>query len=78
MNLSPDNFICNEDYLSTLKTLILLVKDCKIYMGDDRCIYIILSKLGSAYYVFLSTFYATREALGGAYQALTLESFVIL
>jgi hypothetical protein len=28
----------------------------------------ILSKLGSAYFVFLSTFYATIEALGSAYK----------
>jgi hypothetical protein len=40
-----------------------------------QCIYVILAKLGSAYYVFVSTFYATREALGGSYQAPTLESF---
>jgi hypothetical protein len=37
--------------------------------------YLILSKLGSAYSVFVSTFYAMREVLGKAYQKLTLESF---
>jgi hypothetical protein len=44
-------------------------------MEEDRCIYLILSKLGSAYSVFISTFYAMREALGKAYQKPTLESF---
>jgi hypothetical protein len=44
-------------------------------MEDECCIYLILSKLGSAYYVFVSTFYAMREALGEeAYEKPTLES----
>ena len=37
--------------------------------------YLILSKLGSAYSVFVSTFYAMREVLGKAYEKSTLESF---
>jgi hypothetical protein len=44
-------------------------------MEEERCIYLIPSKLGSAYYVFVSTFYAMREALGKAYEKPTLESF---
>jgi hypothetical protein len=44
-------------------------------LEEERCIYIILAKLGSAYSMFVSTFYATREALGTSYQKLTLESF---
>ena len=44
-------------------------------MKEPRCIYLILSKLGSAYSVFVSTFYAMKEALGDAYVAPTLESF---
>jgi hypothetical protein len=44
-------------------------------MEEECCIYIILSKLGSAYYVFVSTFYAMREDLGKAYKKPTLESF---
>ena len=45
-------------------------------MEEERCIYLILSKLGSAYSVFVSTFYAMREALGEeAYETPTLESF---
>jgi hypothetical protein len=75
MNLNPNDFPCIEDYLSKFKTLRLLLKECKIDMKDDRCIYVILAKLGSAYSIFVSTFYATREALGGSYQAPTLESF---
>jgi hypothetical protein len=44
-------------------------------MDEDRCIYLIISKLGSAYFVFVSTFYAMKEDLRIAYQKLTLESF---
>jgi hypothetical protein len=44
-------------------------------MKEPRCIYLILSKLGSAYSVFVSTFYAMKEALGEAYVQPTLESF---
>jgi hypothetical protein len=44
-------------------------------LKEDRCIYIILSKLGSEYFVFVSTFYATREALESAYQNPSLVLF---
>jgi hypothetical protein len=75
MTLSPNDFPCIEDYLSKFKTLRLSVQDCKIDPKDDRCIYVILAKLGSEYFVFVSTFYATKETLGKAYQAPTLQSF---
>jgi hypothetical protein len=44
-------------------------------MEEEFCIYIILSKLGSAYFVFVSTFYAMRQALGKNYKKPSLESF---
>jgi hypothetical protein len=46
-------------------------------MEEESCIYIILSNLGSAYSMFVSTFYAMREALGKAYQKPTLEYFCV-
>jgi hypothetical protein len=56
------------------KTLKILCEECKIKMEDERCIYLILSKLGSAYSVCVSTFYAMRESLGEeAYEKPTLE-----
>ena len=49
---------------------------CKVKLEEECCIYIILSKLGSAYSMYVSTFYAMREALGEeAYEKPTLESF---
>jgi hypothetical protein len=77
MNLSPNDFSCIEDYLYKFKTLRLLCIDCKIDLKEDRCIYIILSMLGGAYYFFVSTFYALRDALASAYKDPTLESFVM-
>jgi hypothetical protein len=44
-------------------------------MEEECCIYIILSNLCSAYSVFVSTFYAMREALGNSYQKPNIESF---
>jgi hypothetical protein len=75
LTLSPSNFSCLADYLSNFKTLRILCEECKIKMEGECCIYIILSKLGSAYSVFVSTCYAMREALGKAYEKPTLESF---
>jgi hypothetical protein len=44
-------------------------------MEEECCIYLILSKLGSAYSVFVYIFYSMREALGKDYQKPTLEFF---
>jgi hypothetical protein len=71
LTLSPSDFYCIEDYLSKFKTLRILCEECKIKMDEEHCIYLILSKLGSAY----SMFYAMKEALGTTYQKPTLESF---
>jgi hypothetical protein len=72
LTLSPNVFSCIEDYLSKFKTLRILSEECNINLEEERCIYIIISKLGSAYSVFLSTFYAMREALEKSYQKPTL------
>jgi hypothetical protein len=75
LTLNPSDFSCIGDYLSKFKTLIILCEECEIKMEEECCIYLILSKLGSAYSVFVSTFYAMREALGKSYKKPTLESF---
>ena len=71
--LSPNDFSFLGDYLSRFKTLGILCEECMIKMEEERCIYLILSKLGSAYSVFVSTFYAMQEAIGEAYQKPSLE-----
>ena len=52
--LNPSDFSCIHDYLSKYKTLRLVYEECKINKEDKQCIYHIISKLGPAYYVFLS------------------------
>jgi hypothetical protein len=44
-------------------------------MKEENCIYLILSKLGSAYSMFVSTFYAMKEVVGKSYVEPTLEYF---
>jgi hypothetical protein len=75
LTLIPSDFSCLGYYLSKFKTLRILCEECKIKMEEEHCIYLIPSKLGSASSVFVSTFYAMREALGKAYEKPTLESF---
>jgi hypothetical protein len=75
LTLSPSDFSFLGDNLSNFKTLRILCEECKIKMEEERCIYVIISKIGSAYSVFVSTFYAMREALGKSYENPTLESF---
>ena len=78
LNLSQNDFSCIEYYLSKFKTLRILCEECNIKLEEERCIYIIIFKLGSTYFVFVSTFYAMREALGKAYEKPTLESFKLI
>ena len=76
LSLNPNDFSCIQDYLSKYKTLRLLCAECKIKKEDKQCIYHILSKLGPAYSVFVSTFYSMKESLPAAsYQEPSLESF---
>jgi hypothetical protein len=55
LTLIPSYFSCLGDYLSKFKTIRNLCEECKIVMKEERCIYLILSKLGSAYSMFLSS-----------------------
>jgi hypothetical protein len=75
MTLSPNDFPCIEDYLSKFKKLRFLCIECQLELKEDRCIYVILSKLGGAYSVFVSTFYATRKSLRSAYKEPSLVLF---
>jgi len=44
-------------------------------MEDERCIYVILVNLGSAYFFFVSIFHFTRKLLWASYTPLSLENF---
>ena len=68
-------FLALETIYLSLKHSYFYVIECNIKMEEQRGIYLILSKLGSAYFVFVSTFYAMKVALGKAFVKPTLESF---
>jgi hypothetical protein len=75
ISLNKNDLCCIECYLSKFKTLGILLKDCKIKMKDNLCVYAIISKLGSGYSVFISTFHSTRDALGDFYTPPSLKYF---
>ena len=57
---SPSNFESLEGFFTKFKSLVLMLKQCGIHKGYYQLILSILSKLGSDYSVFVSTFHATR------------------
>ena len=74
ISLNPNDFPCIQDYLSKHKTIRLLCVECNMKKEDKQCIYHILSKLGPAYSIFVSTFYSMKESLTVAsYQEPSLE-----
>eukprot|EP00253_Pinus_taeda_P027041 PITA_27041 len=78
LTLDPNNFSCIEDFLSKFKTLRYLLEGVKIKKEDSNLIYFILTKLGPAYSVFVSTFHSTREAFicqRKDYKAPSFDSF---
>jgi hypothetical protein len=75
LTLSPSDFSCIKDYLSKFKTLKTLCEECKIMIETDCCIYLILSKIGSPYSMFVSTFYSMQRTLGTSYKKPSLENF---
>eukprot|EP00253_Pinus_taeda_P009176 PITA_09176 len=78
LTLDPNNFSCIEDFLSKFKTFRYLLEGVKVKKEDSNLIYSILTKLGPAYSVFVSTFHSTREAFicqGTDYKVPSFDSF---
>jgi hypothetical protein len=75
MMLSPNDFPSIEYYLSQFKKLRLVYIECQLDISEYRCIYVIISNLGSAYSIYLSTFYDTREDLGSVDKKPSFQSF---
>ncbi|WP_044909373.1 hypothetical protein, partial [[Clostridium] innocuum] len=64
-----------QDFFSKFNTIRLELSSCGIVKGDEQLIFSILSKLGPDYSIFVSTFYATMDALGSAYKLPSLDEF---
>jgi hypothetical protein len=75
LTLSPNDISSIEDYMSKFKKIINLCEECKIKIEEYHFMCLIIYKLGSAYSVFVSTFYDMQEALGTTYQKPNLENF---
>ena len=55
-----------QDFFSKLNSIRMELSNCGITKDDEQLILSILSKLGPEYSIFVSTFYATMDALGSA------------
>eukprot|EP00253_Pinus_taeda_P028273 PITA_28273 len=78
LTFDPNNFSCIEDFLSKFKTIKLLLEGVKVKKEDSALINCILTKLGPAYSVFVSTFHSTREAFisqGHDYKPPSFDAF---
>ena len=78
LTFDPNNFSYIEDFLSKFKTLRLLLEGCKVKKEDGSLIYCILYKIGPAYFVFVSAFHSTREAIissGTTYKNPSFDAF---
>lgn len=62
-SLVPDKHASIEDYLSKFRSLVSQLKERRNTKSDNKCIFLILSKLKGAYQIF-SSFYSTMDALG--------------
>ena len=63
------------NFITKLKSLRLQLKQWGIEKEHEQLILSILSKLSSKYYVFVSTFYATKGALGTPFTMPSLDDF---
>jgi len=78
LTLDPNNFSCIEYFFSKFKTLRLLLEVVKVKKEDGSLIYSILTKLGLAYSMFVSTFHSTIEAFisqGQDYKSPSFDAF---
>lgn len=75
IGLYPCNFDTIQDFFTTLKALRLQLEECGIEKKDSQLILSILSKFGPTYFVLVSTFYATKSALGNNYIMSSLDEF---
>ena len=65
-----------QDFFSKFNSIKLEVFNCGITKDDEKLILSILSKLGPEYSIFISTFYATMDALGSANKMPSLDEFL--
>lgn len=75
ISLSPGHFNTIQDFFTKLKSLRLQLKECGIEKKDEQMILSVFSELSSKYFMFFSTFYATKGALGTQFTMQSLDDF---
>lgn len=63
MGINPNDFSCNEDFLSMFKKLRLLRLDCRIQKDNDQQKNNLLYNLGNVYFIFYPPFTLPRKIL---------------
>ena len=76
IGLSPCDFDNIQDFFLKFNSIRLELSNCGITKDDEQLILPILSELGHEYSIFVSTFYATMDALGSAYKMPSLDEFL--
>ena len=60
--LQPSNFEYIQQFFTKYKSLVLQCKQCGLERKDEQLVLSLLSKLGSKYSVFVSTFHSERDS----------------
>ena len=60
ITLNPSSFESLQLYFTKFKALVLQLKQCGIEKKEEQLVLTILSRIGSNYSVFVSTFHATK------------------
>ena len=60
VSLIPSDFESFQVYFSKFKALVLQLKQCGTEKKYEQLVLFIISKLGPDYFVFVSTFHATK------------------
>jgi hypothetical protein len=60
ISLSPINFINLQEFFTKLKSLLVELNECGFMKEEEQLILSILSKLGPVYFVFVSSFQASK------------------
>ena len=63
ISLRLSEFETIKEFITKLKLLVLLLKQCGIEKKEEQLVIIILSKLGLKYLVFVPTFHSTKLAI---------------
>jgi hypothetical protein len=78
LTLDPKSFDNIQDFFTKFKDLLSQLKACKVDKSaeEKQMVITILSKLGTEFFVFISTFHTFRFASGATWKMPSLEDFI--